>query len=116
HGSPRCAIDVDRADAFLLGERGNGFRAMLDLMNNARLGVAAQAIGIAEAAFQEGPVYAARRLQLDAPTVEPPLVKSMLPRMRINSGAARAPLNRTSALIDMTEAIRRYLASDRGTA
>src|SRR5581483_12250561 len=49
HGSPTCAIEFDHAEAYLLGERGNGFRAMLDLMNNARLGVAAQAIGIAHA-------------------------------------------------------------------
>ena len=50
HGSPTCVIEFERAEAFLLATRGQGFRAMLDLMNNARLGVAAQAIGVAEAA------------------------------------------------------------------
>src|SRR5207244_528411 len=63
HGSPTCAMSFERAEAFLLGTRGQGFRAMLDLMNNARLGVAAQAIGIAEAAYQEAFAYAQQRVQ-----------------------------------------------------
>jgi 3-(methylthio)propanoyl-CoA dehydrogenase len=116
HGSPTCVIEFEHAEAFLLGTRGQGFRAMLDLMNNARLGVAAQAIGIAEAAYQEARDYAAQRVQFGAPIIEQPLVKSMLTLMRINIEAARALLNRTSGLIDMTEAIRHHLESDRGKA
>ncbi len=116
HGSPTCVIEFERAEAFLLGTAGQGFRAMLDLMNNARLGVAAQAIGIAEGAFHEAREYAAQRVQFDAPILQQPLVKSMLTLMRINIEAARALLNRTSALIDMTEAIRAYLESERGKA
>ena len=89
---------------------------MLDLMNNARLGVAAQAIGIAEAAYREAREYAAQRVQFGAPIIEQPLVKSMLTQMAINIQAARALLYRTCALIDLTRrASRDYLASDRGT-
>jgi 3-(methylthio)propanoyl-CoA dehydrogenase len=113
HGSPTCVIEFEHAEAFLLATRGQGFRAMLDLMNNARLGVAAQAIGIAEAAYQAAHEYAGQRVQFGAPIIQQPLVKSMLTLMRINIEAARALLNRTSALIDMTEAIRTYLESDR---
>ena len=69
HGSPTCVVEFDHAEGFLLGERGQGFRAMLDLMNNARLGVAAQAIGIAEAAFREAREYAAQRVQFGAPII-----------------------------------------------
>jgi alkylation response protein AidB-like acyl-CoA dehydrogenase len=116
HGSPTCVIEFDHADAFLLGTAGQGFRAMLDLMNSARLGVAAQAIGIALAAFEEARVYAEQRVQFGAPILQQPLVKSMLTLMRINIEAARALLYRTSALIDMTEAIRTHLESDRGKA
>jgi alkylation response protein AidB-like acyl-CoA dehydrogenase len=116
HGSPTCVIEFDHAEAFLLGKAGQGFRAMLDLMNNARLGVAAQAIGIAEATFQEAREYAAQRVQFGAPILQQPLVKSMLTLMRINIEAARALLNRTSALIDMTDAIRTHLESERGKA
>ncbi|MEW6269411.1 MAG: acyl-CoA dehydrogenase family protein [Thermodesulfobacteriota bacterium] len=113
HGSPTCAVEFEHAEAFLLGERGNGFRAMLDLMNQARLGVAAQAIGIAEAAYRQARNYAAERVQFGAPIIDQPLVKSMLTLMALNIQASRALLYRTCAMIDMTEAIARYLASDR---
>lgn len=116
HGSPTCAMSFEHAEGFLLGTRGQGFRAMLDLMNNARLGVAAQAIGIAEAAYQEAFAYAQQRVQFGQPIVNQPLVKSMLTQMRMNILAARALLYRTSVLIDMTEALRTYLATDAGTA
>lgn len=116
HGSPTCVVEFDHAEAFLLGERGSGFRAMLDLMNNARLGVAAQAIGVAEAAYVEARAYAAQRVQFGAPIIDQPLVKNMLTLMAINIQAARALLYPTCTLIDMTEAIRSYLASERGAA
>jgi alkylation response protein AidB-like acyl-CoA dehydrogenase len=116
HGSPTCVIEFDHAEAFLLGRAGGGFRAMLDLMNNARLGVAAQAIGVAEAAYREARAYATQRVQFDKPIIEQPLVKSMLTHMAINLQAARALLYRTCALIDLTEALRVYLESDRGKA
>lgn len=113
HGSPTCAIEFDRAEGFLLGERGNGFRAMLDLMNQARLGVAAQAIGIAEGAYRQARAYAAERVQFGAPIIEQPLVKSMLTLMALDIQSARALLYHTCAMIDMTAAIDAYLASDR---
>ena len=70
---------------------------MLDLMNNARLGVAAQAIGIAEAAYGAAREYATQRVQFGGPILQQPLVKSMLTLMRINIEAAHALLYRTSA-------------------
>jgi alkylation response protein AidB-like acyl-CoA dehydrogenase len=114
HGSPTCVVEFDRAQAYLLGQSGQGFRAMLDLMNNARLGVAAQAVGIAEAAYQEARAYALQRVQFDRPIVEQPLVKQMLTLMAINIRSARALLYRTCAVIDMTDALRAYCASDAG--
>jgi alkylation response protein AidB-like acyl-CoA dehydrogenase len=116
HGSPTCVMEFDHAEAFLLGRAGGGFRAILDLMNNARLGVAAQAIGVAEAAYREAREYAAQRVQFDKPIIEQPLVKSMLTQMAINIQATRALLYRTCALIDLAEALRVYLSSDRGKA
>lgn len=113
HGSPTCAVEFDHAEAFLLGERGNGFRAMLDLMNAARLGVAAQGLGIAEAAYREARDYAGERIQFGAPIIEQPLVKSMLTLMALEIEAARALLYRTGALSDQIDAIQTYLASDR---
>jgi alkylation response protein AidB-like acyl-CoA dehydrogenase len=113
HGSPTCVVELEHAEGFLLGEAGQGFRAMLDLMNNARLGVAAQAIGVAEAAFREAREYAAQRLQFDAAIIEQPLVKSMLTLMATHVQAARALLYRTCARLDLTRALGEYLASDR---
>ncbi len=109
HGSPTCVVEFDHAEGFVLGVRGQGFRAMLDLMNSARLGVAAQALGVAEAAFQEALGYARQRVQFDAPIVEQPLVKSMLTQMSINLQAARALLYRTAMLVDWLETLRRVL-------
>jgi len=111
HGSPTCVVEFDHAEAYLLGEAGQGFRAMLDLMNNARLGVAAQALGIAEAAYREAWAHAEQRVQFGSPIIQQPLVKNMLTLMAVNIQAARALLYRTCALIDMTEAIRTRLAS-----
>jgi alkylation response protein AidB-like acyl-CoA dehydrogenase len=113
HGSPTCVVDFDRAEGLLIGTAGQGFRAMLDLMNNARLGVAAQAVGIAEAAYRKARSHAAERVQFGAPIIEQPLVKSMLTQMAINVQAARTLLYHTAALVDMTMALREYLASGR---
>jgi alkylation response protein AidB-like acyl-CoA dehydrogenase len=114
HGSPTCVVEFDRAEGFLLGVRGQGFRAMLDLMNGARLGVAAQGIGIAEAAYQQARGYAAERVQFGAPILHQPPVKAMLAIMRASVRAARALLYRTCAMMDLTEAASRYLATERG--
>lgn len=116
HGSPTCAIEFDHAEGFLLGERGNGFRAMLDLMNQARIGVAAQGIGIAEAAFRKARSYALERVQFGQPIIAQPLVKSMLTTMALDIKSARALLYRTCAMIDLTDALAVYLKSGRDDA
>jgi hypothetical protein len=114
HGAPTCVVEFDHAEGFLLGSAGAGFHAMLELMNNARLGVAAQGIGIAEAAYRQAREYAAARVQFGAPIEQQPLVKSMLTAMAINIAAARALVYRTCALMDQTEALRRHLRSEAG--
>jgi alkylation response protein AidB-like acyl-CoA dehydrogenase len=113
YGSPTCVIEFDRAEGFLLGKLGQGFKAMLDLMNNARLGVAAQALGVAQAAYDEARAYAERRVQFGHPILQQPLVKSMLTLMAINIQAARALIYHTSAIIDQVDALRTYLESER---
>ena len=113
HGSPTCVIEFDHAEGFLLGKSGQGFKAMLDLMNNARLGVAAQALGVAQAAYDEARSYAEERVQFGQPIIQQPLVKSMLTLMAINIQAARALIYHTSAIIDQVDALRTYLGSER---
>jgi 3-(methylthio)propanoyl-CoA dehydrogenase len=113
HGSPTCVIEFDHAEGFLLGKAGQGFKAMLDLMNNARLGVAAQALGVAQAAYDEAFGYAEQRMQFGQPIIQQPLVKSMLTLMAINIQASRALIYHTSAIIDEADALKTYLESER---
>jgi alkylation response protein AidB-like acyl-CoA dehydrogenase len=116
HGSPTCEVVFEGAIGQRLGEKGKGFRAMLDLMNNARLGVAAQALGISEAAFRDAAVYANQREQFGKPVAQQPLVQSMLAKMAVNIEAARALLYRAIELYDLTLASEAYLAAGRGSA
>ena len=82
---------------------GQGFRAMLDLMNNARLGVAAQAHRHRRGGLPRGRALRGRaRAVRHRRSSQQPLVKSMLTQMAINIQAARALLYRTCALLDLT--------------
>jgi alkylation response protein AidB-like acyl-CoA dehydrogenase len=112
HGSPTAVIGFERAEAFLVGVKGEGFKAMLDLMNNARLGVAAQGIGIAEAALQSAIDYAKQRKQFGMPIADQPLMKNMLSRMIVELEGGRALLYRCGVLVDKNRAIRAYLARE----
>ena len=116
HGSPTAAIRFERAEGFRVGAPGEGFKAMLTLMNNARLGVAAQGIGIAEAALSTALGYARDRVQFGKPIAEQPLMKDKLAGMVLSLEASRALLYRTSALVDRNHAIGLALArASRGT-
>jgi alkylation response protein AidB-like acyl-CoA dehydrogenase len=100
HGSPTCEVVFENAVGWRIGNKGHGFRAMLDLMNNARLGVAAQGIGIAAAAYHDACHYAQTREQFGQPIAKQPLVLSMLAKMATNIEASRALLYRTFELYD----------------
>ena len=95
-----------------LGKKGQGFRAMLELMNAARLGVAAQALGLCEAALHDAVEYAAQRQQFGAPIAKQPLVSTMLAKMVVNTEAVRALLYRTYVLLDRNRARERALGAD----
>jgi len=116
HGSPTCEVVFEGAIGQRLGEKGKGFRAMLELMNNARLGVAAQALGLAEAALCDALEYANQREQFGKPVAQQPLVQSMLAKMTVNTEAARALLYRAFELSDFTRAAEGWLAAGRGSA
>jgi alkylation response protein AidB-like acyl-CoA dehydrogenase len=114
HGSPTCEVVFEGAIGTRLGQKAKGFRAMLDLMNAARLAVAAQALGLSEAAFHDAVVYAHERIQFGIPIAEQPLVKAMLAKMAVNIEGVRALLYRTLALVDLNAA--RQAAAARGEA
>jgi alkylation response protein AidB-like acyl-CoA dehydrogenase len=112
HGSPTASVDFERAEGFRIGVKGEGFKAMLALMNNARLGVAAQAIGIGEAALSSALAYAQQRSQFGVPIAELPLMKNKLARMALSLEGGRALLYRASSLVDRNHAIERAIARE----
>jgi alkylation response protein AidB-like acyl-CoA dehydrogenase len=109
HGSPTCELQFNHAPAQLVGERQRGLtKYTLWLMNNARLGIAAQAVGIAEAAYREADLYAAKRVQFGAPVRALPPVFEMLTEMKVAIEAARTLLYETSRFVDLKEVLEDY--------
>ena len=115
HGSPTAAVHFDEAEAWRIGVKGEGFKAMLTLMNNARLGVAAQGVGISEAAVDAAVRYAGERVQFGQPIGEQPLMKNLLSRLVLALEGGRALLYRASILLDRNRAIDAFLARGDGT-
>ncbi|MDH2326469.1 acyl-CoA dehydrogenase [Cereibacter sp. SYSU M97828] len=89
HGSPTAVMEYDGATGWIVGAPHKGMAAMFTMMNNARLGVATQGIGVAEAACQLAEAHAAQRQQ-NGPIANHPDVRRMLARMRAETFAARA--------------------------
>ncbi|NNL34428.1 MAG: acyl-CoA dehydrogenase [Silicimonas sp.] len=108
HGSPTAVMEYDGATGWLVGEEHGGMAAMFTMMNNARLGVGAQGIGVAEAAFQHALAYARDRKQGKAPgtgtIVEHPDVRRMLTAMKADIFAARVIAYECAVAIDMAKA------------
>jgi len=111
HGSPTCELQFDEAPALLIGERRRGLTTyVMSLMNGARLAIAAQAQGIAEAAWRAAAKYAAERVQFGAPIRDLTAVQGMLADMRVAVEAGRALLYETAAIVDLKEALEHRLA------
>ena len=111
HGSPTCELQFDDAPALLVGERRRGLTTyVMSLMNGARLAIAAQAQGIAEAAFRAAAKYAAERIQFGAPIGELTAVKGLLADMKVSVEAARALLYETALIVDTKEVLEHRIA------
>ncbi len=102
HGSPTCELVYEEAPAQLVGERQRGLITyVLALMNGARVGIAAQSLGIAEAAFRLARIYAHSRQQFGMPIERLPAVAEMVTDMKIAVEAARALVYETSRICDL---------------
>jgi alkylation response protein AidB-like acyl-CoA dehydrogenase len=102
HGSPTCELQFNNTKAFLVGKRRMGLiRYVMSLMNGARVGIASQGLGIAQAAFLEGLDYARAREQFGQAIINFPLVYSMLVNSRVNIEAARMLTYETSRVVDL---------------
>jgi len=108
-GSATCELSFDRSCAELLGARGSGFPQILTFMNEARLAVAIQGLGISQAALAAAQAYAGRRVQMGRPIARHELVADMLLDMEAEVAAMRALVYRCTQLHD------RILGFERGT-
>ncbi|WP_135450854.1 acyl-CoA dehydrogenase [Tabrizicola caldifontis] len=110
HGSPTCVMQYDRARGWLVGGPHRGMAAMFTMMNNARLSVAVQGVGLAEAALQQALAHATDRhqgatpLAKDGPILDHADVRRMLATMRAKVFAARAIALACAVAIDMATA------------
>lgn len=105
-GSPTCELVFKNAPAKLVGDRKLGLiKYVMSLMNSARLGVGAQSVGIAEAAYREAVKYAGEREQFGKPIIKFPAIFEMLTNMRVKVEAIRSLLYETSRYVDMYKAL-----------
>ena len=111
HGSPTAVMQYDEATGWLVGSENGGMKAMFTMMNNARLGVGAQGIGIAEASYQHALAYAMDRTQGASPIengtgaiIDHADVRRMLASMKADIFAARAIALACAVAIDMASA------------
>jgi alkylation response protein AidB-like acyl-CoA dehydrogenase len=113
NASPTCEIQFSNTPARLVGKQRFGLiRYAMAMMNGARLAIAAQALGIAEAAYREAYQYAQKRVQFGSSIDQIPAVYRMLLAMRAEVEAARAMVYATSYWVDLAKALER--AKERG--
>ena len=109
HGSPTAVMQYDGAVGWLVGQEQGGMAAMFTMMNNARLGVGVQGVGIAEAAFQHALSYAMGRKQGKTPLghgmiIDHADVRRMLAQMKAEIFSARAIALSCAVALDMARA------------
>jgi alkylation response protein AidB-like acyl-CoA dehydrogenase len=90
HASPTCELTFENSIGELMGPEGSGFKVMSDLMNSARLGMAALAVGIAARAHSDATRYALERVTMGKPIAQHPMVADMLFEMDLEIRAMRA--------------------------
>ena len=110
HGSPTCELVFTNAPCRIIGERQRGLITyVMSLMNGARLGIAAQSLGVAEAAQRLARNYANAREQFGAPIEYLPAVAEMILDMRVRIEAGRALCYETARICDYENNLNRLL-------
>ncbi len=101
-GSPTCELVYKNAKAELCGSRRLGLiKYVMALMNGARLGIAAQSVGVSEIAYREALAYAKDRRQFGKAIIEFPAVAEILSTMKAKLDASRSLLYATARFVDM---------------
>ncbi|MHC4541613.1 MAG: acyl-CoA dehydrogenase family protein, partial [Planctomycetota bacterium] len=113
HGSPTCEIFFDNTPCQIIGERQRGLVTyVMSLMNGARIGIAGQSMGIAEAAYRIARDYASTRKQFAVAIEKLPAVREMLIDIKIDIEAGRALLYETSRVVDLELGYARQLETN----
>ena len=106
HGSPTCELTYKNAKAELCGDRKLGLiKYVMALMNGARLGIAAQSVGVEQEAYNEGLAYARERAQFGEKIIHFPAVYDMLSRMKAKLDAGRSLLYQTARYVDIYKSL-----------
>ncbi len=106
HGSPTCELTYKNAKAELCGSTRLGLiKYVMALMNGARLGIAAQSVGVEQEAYNEGLAYAKERQQFGDKIINFPAVYDMLSRMKAKLDAGRSLLYETACYVDIYKAL-----------
>ena len=112
-GSPTCELVFKNAPAELVGQRKLGLiKYVMALMNGARLGIAAQSVGVSEAAYREALDYAKERQQFGKAIIKFPAVYEMLSVMKAKLDASRSLLYETARFVDVYKSYM-HIAEDR---
>jgi hypothetical protein len=113
HGSPTCELQFTGTRAILIGERQRGLVTyVLALLNGARIATAAQAVGIAQAAFTAARSFAHSRKQYGRRIETLPPVAEMLTSMKIAIEASRALTGETARILDLSQLTAQRLAAE----
>ena len=106
HGSPTCELVFKDAKAELCGNTRMGLiKYVMALMNGARLGIAAQSVGVAQESYNEGLAYAKERMQFGKKIISFPAVYDMLSRMKAKLDAGRSLLYQTARYVDLYKSL-----------
>ena len=106
HGSPTCELVYKNAKCEICGDRKLGLiKYVMSLMNGARLGIAAQSVGLSQAAYDEAVAYARDRKQFGRAIIEFPAVAEMISNIKAKLDAGRALLYQTARYVDIYKAL-----------
>ena len=106
HGSPTCELVYKNAKAELCGSTRMGLiKYVMALMNGARLGIAAQSVGVSQAAYNEALAYARERKQFGEAIVNFPAVYDMIAKIKAKLDAGRSILYQTARYVDIYKAL-----------
>lgn len=113
HGSPTCELQYDGSRAELIGEEGYGFKYMLHLMNEARIGVAFQGLGIMEAVLRIARTYAGQRKTWGRPIAQHELIAEKILDMEVSTYALRSLCFRAANALSIAQHASKKLHTDK---